>query len=220
MLRKPQHGHKQSNSSDSPQLVIRPPCAYGIEYFDSGDAKYSNYLSYDFDSHKNKIWTRTALSLGLSTSSRVLDFGCAKGFMVHGLRSFGIEAYGTDISPYAIRNAIEPHYCYHYTNTISPLLIGNQIDTILSFHTLEHLNRYQLFSFLNTAASHKIKKILIVVPLGLNGRYNNPAHELDVTHVQRMSAMQWRRLFHLHGYVAQEAESLNNDVLFASFIKK
>ena len=33
---------------------------------------------------------------------RVLDLGCAKGFLVYALRKLGVEAFGLDISPYAL----------------------------------------------------------------------------------------------------------------------
>lgn len=36
---------------------------------------------------------------------RVLDVGCAKGFLVAALRARGVDAWGIDISPYAIANA-------------------------------------------------------------------------------------------------------------------
>src|SRR5215469_3567995 len=45
---------------------------------------------------------------------RVLDVGCAKGFLVECLRDRGIEAFGFDISEYAIsevRHDIKP-YCW------------------------------------------------------------------------------------------------------------
>jgi predicted TPR repeat methyltransferase len=34
-----------------------------------------------------------------------VDYGCAKGFLVHALRQLGKDAYGEDISDYAIENA-------------------------------------------------------------------------------------------------------------------
>ncbi|MFN2235590.1 MAG: hypothetical protein ACK2U1_15290, partial [Anaerolineales bacterium] len=43
----------------------------------------------------------------------VLDAGCALGFLVEGLRNHGVEAFGIDISDYAIENVhqtIKP-YC-------------------------------------------------------------------------------------------------------------
>ena len=33
-----------------------------------------------------------------------VDYGCAKGFLVHALRILGCQAYGEDISEYAIEN--------------------------------------------------------------------------------------------------------------------
>ena len=37
----------------------------------------------------------------------VLDYGCAKGFMVYAMRLLGKEAYGVDVSQYAVDNGHE-----------------------------------------------------------------------------------------------------------------
>lgn len=34
-----------------------------------------------------------------------LDFGCAKGYLVKALRLLGLDAYGYDVSKYAVENA-------------------------------------------------------------------------------------------------------------------
>src|SRR2546430_12388218 len=52
----------------------------------------------------------------------VLDVGCAKGFLVECLRDRGIDAYGLDISEYAIKDVrpdIRP-YCW----------VGSAVDSI------------------------------------------------------------------------------------------
>lgn len=69
---------------------------------------------------------------------RVLDAGCAKGFLVEALRDRGIEAFGVDISEYAIsevRPDIRP-YC-RVGSLVQPL--SEQYDLITCIEVLEHL---------------------------------------------------------------------------------
>jgi SAM-dependent methyltransferase len=68
----------------------------------------------------------------------VLDVGCAKGFLVEALRDREIEAYGIDISEYAIgevRPDIRP-YC-RVASISSPL--SHRYDLITCIEVLEHL---------------------------------------------------------------------------------
>src|SRR5262245_195872 len=70
---------------------------------------------------------------------RVLDVGCAKGFLVESLRDRGVEAFGIDISEYAIsevRPDIRP-YC-RVASALDPL--DCSCDLIVSIEMLEHLS--------------------------------------------------------------------------------
>ncbi|MBA2320135.1 MAG: class I SAM-dependent methyltransferase [Deltaproteobacteria bacterium] len=46
-----------------------------------------------------------ALPPGDGTGREVLDIGCAKGFLVRHLRELGVDAWGSDVSAYAIESA-------------------------------------------------------------------------------------------------------------------
>jgi hypothetical protein len=68
----------------------------------------------------------------------VLDAGCAWGFLVEAFRNHGVEAYGVDISEYAIQNVhpdIKP-YCWIGSIT-EPF--PNKYDLITCIEILEHL---------------------------------------------------------------------------------
>ena len=69
---------------------------------------------------------------------KTLDVGCAKGFFVEALRDRGVEAYGIDISDYAIsevREDIKP-----FCKVQSVLLpIEEKYDLITCIEVLEHL---------------------------------------------------------------------------------
>jgi len=69
----------------------------------------------------------------------VLDVGCAMGFLVEGLRERGVEAYGIDISAYAlerVRNDMKP-YC-RLASVLEPL--PQRYDLIVCIEVLEHLS--------------------------------------------------------------------------------
>jgi hypothetical protein len=68
----------------------------------------------------------------------VLDAGCAMGFLVEALRDRGVEAYGCDVSEYAVsqvRQDIRP-YC-RVGSVLDPL--PRRYDLIVCIEVLEHL---------------------------------------------------------------------------------
>jgi GT2 family glycosyltransferase len=70
----------------------------------------------------------------------VLDAGCALGMIVEGLRNRGVDAFGIDISTFAIENThpeIKP-YCW-VGSILDPL--PQRYDLIVTIETLEHLHK-------------------------------------------------------------------------------
>lgn len=69
---------------------------------------------------------------------KTLDVGCAVGYLVEGLRDRGVEAWGVDISDYAIskvRDDIKP-YCRVQSATVP---INEKYDLITCIEVMEHL---------------------------------------------------------------------------------
>lgn len=72
--------------------------------------------------------------------STVLDAGCAFGFLVEKLREQGIQAFGSDISEYAIsqtHESIKP-FCW-VGSLVEP--IEQKYDLIVSIEVLEHIDK-------------------------------------------------------------------------------
>lgn len=72
----------------------------------------------------------------------VLDAGCACGYLVAALRDLGVEAYGFDISKYAINNVREDiaEYCFAHSITDAlPATVPQTYDLIVTTEVLEHL---------------------------------------------------------------------------------
>ena len=75
---------------------------FGKEYFD-GDRIYG-YGGYKYDGRWVPIAKKIISKYNLSNGSKILDIGCAKGFLLQDLKNEceGLEVYGLDISRYAI----------------------------------------------------------------------------------------------------------------------
>ena len=72
----------------------------------------------------------------------VLDAGCAMGYLVAALRDRGVEAYGVDISEYAISKVREDikQYCAVGSLTESlPACLPRQYDLVVTIEVLEHM---------------------------------------------------------------------------------
>ena len=78
---------------------------FGAEYFDG--RREQGYGGYRYDGRWIPIASDIVGHFRLREGDRVLDVGCAKGFLVKDLMSVcaGLEAYGLDISDYALHHA-------------------------------------------------------------------------------------------------------------------
>jgi SAM-dependent methyltransferase len=77
---------------------------YGPEYFDGN--REQGYGGYRYDGRWQPVARRIATHYGLRPGDRVLDVGCAKGFLARDLAAAvpGLIVVGLDISEYALRN--------------------------------------------------------------------------------------------------------------------
>lgn len=139
--------------------------------------------------------------MGLRPGDLVLDYGCAKGFVCRALRLLGINAYGCDISEYAISHcdpAVREYLCL-MSNPNDPSPFVKSYDAIISKDTLEHLDVESLDIFLKR--SRKAKRALHVIPLGNeDGKYVVPEYEQDATHILRKPEWWWVDRFEFHGW--------------------
>ena len=119
---------------------------FGYDYFD-GDRKLG-YGGYKYDGRWVKVAQRAVKHFDLKPGDKVLDVGCAKGFFVNDLvNSCGIDAYGVDISTYALMNSI-PNVSgrLHYQNMTNLLFSDSTFDAVFCINTLHNLDKVGAFS--------------------------------------------------------------------------
>lgn len=161
---------------------------YDRDYFEEGVAKgISGYTNYTWQPEFTiPLAHRLTKRLGLNEMTTVLDYGCAKGYLVKALRLLDVPAFGCDVSEYAISqvDASVKAYCK----------VGDMpthgSDWIIAKDVLEHLTPEQLSAFAKTARMAS-DKMFIVVPLGDGKKYVIPRYEQDITHVIRQPLAWW-----------------------------
>jgi hypothetical protein len=122
------------------------------------------------------------------TFNSCVDYGCAKGFLVSALRLIGCEAYGEDISEYAIKNCKPDVSKYlSYPN-------NNKYDLLICKDVLEHVLEQELSNLLKKLHS-KANEFLFVIPLGDDDKFRIREYEIDITHVTKKDEEWWISLF-------------------------
>lgn len=119
---------------------------------------------------------------------RVLDAGCAMGLLVEALRERGVDAYGFDISSYAlarVANALRP-YCWQASLTDE---IAERYDLIVCQEVLPHLPLADAEHAVGNLCRHADDVLFSVMPYPPAPRHANiepPEH--------------WARVFARHGF--------------------
>lgn len=119
---------------------IRISRQYGVDYFD-GPREYG-YGGYRYDGRWVVIAQDMIEHWGLKPGMRVLDVGCAKGFLVKDFMKAcpGLECFGLDISEYAVKNC-EPEVVgrLHIGNMVKLPFPDNSFDAVVCINTAHNL---------------------------------------------------------------------------------
>ena len=113
---------------------------FGKDYFD-GERKYG-YGGYKYDGRWKPVAKRIVSHFNLKSGSKVLDIGCGKGFLVKDLLDIGIDAYGLDISSYALKNCEKSVSSKLYKGDAKKLNFSNNFfDAVVSINCIHNLKK-------------------------------------------------------------------------------
>ena len=176
---------------------------YNKDYYENGLAKglscYENYrwipeLTYPM-AHV------ICSSLKIKKNDKVLEYGCAHGFLVKALNDFKIDAYGVDISSYAlskvdigIKKKTSLLKDNNIKNSLKKMKIKFKFDHIISKDVFEHIEPKDLKKILREMST-LTRELFVVVPLGDIGKYRIASYAEDKTHIIAESENWWKKLF-------------------------
>lgn len=175
---------------------------YNKEYYNNysnGEGYENNLWVYIFDNIAEKI-------INNFHPKTVLDMGCAFGYLVSALRKKGVEAYGIDISEYAINNAeksIKPYVKNMSALDELPDDFPKHFDLVISIEMIEHLYEEDGLKVIDKMVSYA-DKVLIS---STDDDYD------DVTHVNVQKKEYWVDKFAKKGFL----RNLDIDTTFISY---
>jgi SAM-dependent methyltransferase len=115
---------------------------FGREYFDG--SREQGYGGYRYDGRWLPVAEDIINHFGLRPGDRILDVGCAKGFLVKDLMNVcpGLEAFGIDISEYAVLNC-EPEVVgrLHVGDARHLVFPDGSYQALISINTIHNLER-------------------------------------------------------------------------------
>lgn len=174
---------------------------YGEAYFERGAViGISGYMNYSWMPEATLRMAHFIINqLPITPGQQVLDYGCAKGFLVKAMRILDVETYGVDLSPYAIDQAPAEvrHACRVVKGCGDPDAFERDYDWMISKDVFEHISEADLRVLLAVARPH-VKRMFAVIPLGVSDTGANfvvPDYDKDITHITARTAGWWSRLF-------------------------
>lgn len=187
---------------------------YGEDYFESldGGLGYQDSTMWEDIAHCVKEITGydRAARKDVSGGMSLIDWGCAKGYLVKHLRRRGYEAWGLDVSEYAISNGAEEVKDHLRVFDMTDHRFGTQwesgyFDVATCFETMEHIPHVR-------AENGEFKTGIAIKHMYDNlkpgGRLvmticteDQPGWDSDPTHVTIRSHDFWRVLFESYGFV-------------------
>lgn len=131
---------KRQEAKDPAVIAIAKQ--YGEMYWD-GPRDYG-YGGYNYDGRWRSVARDIIAHYGLKPGMKVLDVGCGKGFLVKDLmlECPGLEAFGLDVSLYAITHAPEELTGRLHLGTAEKLpFTDKSFDCVLSLNTIHNFPR-------------------------------------------------------------------------------
>jgi cyclopropane fatty-acyl-phospholipid synthase-like methyltransferase len=164
---------------------------YGEEYYASGN--YTNYSEReDRYIHLARELSHLFESLSISKECTILDYGCAKGFLIKGFKQLGYhKIYGYEISEYC------KTFCQENEIAVIDFLYDYN-DIIVCLDVLEHMTEVEVADlFTMTSSDIFIGRIPVMADDGDN--YFLQCSREDPTHINCKTKGEWKRILKIWG---------------------
>ena len=167
------------------------------DFFD-GDRNFG----YGGFSYNPKYWTEVVKDFvdfyNLKEGSKILDIGCAKGFMLFDFKKLNptFELYGIDISKYAIDNSKKEVKEFLKVGNANNLdFENNYFDLVISINTIHNLEKKECLNSLKEIQRVTKKNSFITVDAYRNDEEKKRMFAWNLTAKTIMSVNQWKDFF-------------------------
>ena len=190
---------RERNATDRRAALARSPDAatpdyhgFGFDYFDNPDLGIG-YGGYHYDGRYAQSAADLMAHYRLPANARVLEIGCAKGFVLVEFVRLGAQVYGLDASAYAVAHG--------HDAVRSRLLVGDaaalpfhddQFDLVIAKEVLSHISPDNLDRALAECGRVSCSGLFLDIQCGETDDEQEALNAWDPTHRAVHSAQWWR----------------------------
>lgn len=200
-------------------------------YYQDGSKRGTAYVNYREDARNSQTFRELASAIKeVFQPRRVLDVGCATGTTVRLLNEMGCEAYGVDVSEWAVRHAEHPNVRLASADHLP--FPDNFFDLVISCHAMEHFPDAALsgalaeISRVGSAFQFHLLPMIGTPPYDGEPEATRQMLRKDPTHQQLHSRTWWIGQFESRGYAQLDAcvlienENSNAELSVGQFLLK
>lgn len=165
---------------------------FGFDYFDNPDLGIG-YGGYHYDGRYAQSAAEMIAHYRLDASARILEIGCAKGFVLAEFALLGLHVCGLEASAYAVAHG--------YDTVRSRLLVGDavalpfldhQFDLVIAKEVLPHINQDGLDRVLAECSRVSRGELFFDIQCGETECEQEELNAWDPTHRAVHSEQWWR----------------------------
>ena len=167
------------------------------DFFD-GERKFG----YGGFSYNPRYWSEVVKDLSnyynLNNESKILDVGCAKGFMLYDFYKLNpnLDLHGIDISKYAIDNSVpEIKHKLQVANATKLPYEDNFFDLVIAINTIHNLDKDKCEIALKEISRVSKKNAFITVDAFNNEDEKKRMYAWNLTAKTIMSIKDWKKFF-------------------------
>ena len=197
----PKSKRSVKNRIENKEVAREVALNFAREYFDG--SREQGYGGYHYDGRWLPIAGDFIQHFNLKPGDRVLDVGCAKGFLVYDLMKTlpGLEAYGLDISEYALLNALpELIGRLHLGNATHLPFPDNSFQAIISINTIHNLDLEECIAALREIERVSAGNSFVQVDAYTNPEEKKAFEDWMLTAKTYGTPQDWREIFQEAGF--------------------
>lgn len=174
---------------------------FGYDYFDNQNYEVG-YGGYYYDGRYGPSVQSIVEYFKLSPKKKILELGCAKGFILFEFMKLGMGVRGIDKSAYAIENAVDEIKPFLLCQSAIDLPFSdNEFDFVYSKEMLPHLNEQEI----DLALSEIIRvasgnDIFLEIQVSSDNNSAELIKKWDCTHQTIKPVEWWREKLNSHNY--------------------
>ncbi len=173
---------------------------FGYDYFDN-PAHGVGYGGYRYDGRYAEVARRMVEHYGLKPGDRLLEIGCAKGFLLVEFLKLGMEVAGFDVSDYAVSNS-HPQVRPFIRNApaVDMPFPDSHFQLVIGKEVLPHVPRPDLEATVRECVRVSSGNLFFEIQCGTTERELSYMQAWDRTHQVCETPAWWNEMFARVGY--------------------